>query len=311
MNVVTNILLDILILAFSFIAIITSLIILFLIFHHRQQFPINTSTLLMCNTYLSIILTCSALFDMIAYNLYSITHENISFNNWWCYTRAYLLHAGFCLIYHSYLFQACFRFFHIIYYQYKKPRSIRFIFQLILIQWLMSFVLIMPNLFFENFQYVSQVYHCLILYSNLFGLLINTSIIFYFPMIAIGLIYFFIIYYIKQTKNSSTQSKRQRSTQRDVIVLRRIVSLVGLLLILSLPAILLWAGYMITGYLYPFSYHLQWLTFAFSLSILSIVSIFLTPQLNELLFEPNQSTQIYNNNLSKWTQTCELKMTDV
>jgi uncharacterized membrane protein len=76
-------------------------------------------------------------------------------------------------------------------------------------------------------------------------------------MIVIGLIYFDIIYYIHhKPKHSSIQSKRQRTTQRDMIVLRRVISLVGILLILFLPAILLWAGYMTTGYFDQFSYHL-------------------------------------------------------
>ncbi len=307
MNIIINILIDILILIFSFTGIVTSFIILILIFYHRHQFPINTSTLLLCNSYLSIIISCSALFDMFIHNLYSVIYQNISFNNWWCYIRAYLLHVGLCLIYHSYLLQACFRFFRIVYNRYKKLQSIRFILQLILIHWLLAFILIMPNLYFQNFQYASQAYHCLILYPNFLGLLITASIVFYFPIIAIGSIYFYIMCYIHQKRNFSIERKRQR----DIIVLRRIVSLVGILVILSLPAILLWAGYMITGYLYIFSYHLQWLTFAFSLSILSIVSIFLTPQLQELLFEPNRSIQTSNNTVSTWTQTCEWKTTDV
>ena len=102
-------------------------------------------------------------------------------------------------------------------------------------------------------------------------------------MIIIESIYFYVLCSIHQTENSSLRPKHQRSTQRDIIVLHRIVILVGMLLILSLPAILLWAIYIITGYMYLFSYHLQWLTFAFSLSI------FLTPQLQELVFERNHS----------------------
>lgn len=311
MSIAVNILIDILALVFSSTGILTSLGIIFLIFYHRRQFPINASTVLLCNTYLSIILSCFALFDMFIYNLYSVTHRNISFNNWWCYTRAYLLHVGLCSIYHSYLLQACFRFFRIIFYKFNKLQKVRFMLQLVLIQWLMAFLLIMPNLFFHNFEYSCQAYHCLILYPNFFGLLINASIVFYFPMITIVSIYFYIMCYIHQTKNSSIQSKRQRATQRDVIVLRRIVILVGMLVILSLPAILIWAGYMIIGYLYAFSYHLHWLTFACSLSILSIVSVFLTPQLQEMLFEPNRSTKNDNNTVSTWTHTCEWKTTAV
>ncbi len=312
MNIFVNILFDILILIFSLTGILTSFVILFLIFHHRHQYPINTSILLLCNTYLSIILTCLTLFDMFIYNLYSIAYPHISFNNWWCYSRAYLQHVGLCLIYYSYLLQACFRFTRIIFYQYKKLiQSIRFMFRFIFIQWLMAFILILPNLLLRSFEYASPAYHCLILYPNFLGLLITTLIIFYFPIITIGSIYFYIIYYMRQIKTSSIQRNRQRSTERDIIVLHRIVILVGMLLILSIPAILLWLGYIITGYFYPFSYHLQWLTFAFSLSILSIVSIFLTPQLQELLFKSNRSTKISGNNVSTWTETYELKTTDV
>ena len=311
MDVIVNILIDISILIFSSTGILASFAILFLIIHHRHQFPINTSTVLLCNTYLSIILSCLALFDMFIYNLYSVMHHNISFNNWWCYTRAYLLHVGFCLIYHSYLLQACFRFFRIIFCKCKRLQSIRFVLQLVLIQWLMVFLLLSLNLFFHNFEYSSQAYHCLILYSNFFGLLLNATITFYCPMIAMGLIYFYILYYIHPMKKSSISSKRQRASQRDFVVLHRILILVGMLLILFLPAILLWADYMITGYFYQFNYHLQWLTISFALAILSIVSIFLTPQLEDLLFQSNRSTHVSVNRISRWTQIYKWKTTDV
>ena len=311
MELLLNIFIDVLILTFSLIGMFTSSLILFLIFYYRHQYLINTSTLLFCNTYLPIFFTCLALFDMFIYNLYGIIHPNISFDNAWCYTRAYLLHVGLCLIYYSYLLQACFRFFRISFSRNQNLQSIRFMFQFILIQWLIAFILIIPNLIFKNFQYASQAYHCLILYPNLIGLLSTTSIIFYCPMIAIISIYFYILFYIHRKSNGGFPQKRQRSTERDMIVLRRIVILVGMLLIISLPAIFLWIIYIITGDLYPFTYQLQWLTFAFSLAILSIVSIFLTPQLQELVFEPNRLIEHNRQSVSFATQICELRTTDV
>lgn len=304
MELLLTIFINVLILTFSLIGMLISSLILFLIFYYRHQYSINTSTLLFCNTYLPIFFTCLALFDMFIYNFYGIIHPKISFDNTWCYTRAYLLHVGLCLIYYSYLLQACFRFFRISFSRNKNLQSLRFMFRFILIQWSIAFILILPNLILKNFQYSSQAYHCLILYPNLMGLLSTTSIIFYCPMIGIISIYFYILFYIHRKSNGSFP--RKRSTERDVIVLRRIVILVGMLLILSLPAILLWLIYMITGYIYPFSYQLQWLTFAFSLAILSIVSIFLTPQLQELVFEPNRSIGSFPT-----TQTCELRTTDL
>jgi len=283
MNNTAYIPVDILILTWGFIGFLTSAGILFSIIYHRQQFPINAPTLLICNSFCSIILPCIILLNMYAYKLYGSLHSNISFDNWWCYGRAYLLHVGLCLLYHSFLLQAFFRFLRVVLFRYKQLQTFRFIYRLAISQWLIDFLLIIPILILREFQYISQNYYCQILFTNIRGLVFATFIVFNVSMTGIGSIYFYIIYYTKKTNGQLPLQNRQRANQRDLVVLRRIIILVGILLTLGLPSILLWLSYLITGYLYPFIYDCQWLSYALSLSVLPTTMIYSTPQLREFL----------------------------
>jgi hypothetical protein len=87
---------------------------------------------------------------------------------------------------------------------------------------------------------------------------------------------------MKQNRSIAIQENRQLANQRDLTILRRIIILLGMLCMLSFPSAVLYFWYLITGYLYPWIYHFQWLTFTLSLSILPIVSACLTPQLLQL-----------------------------
>ncbi len=240
MSNIATIILDIFILIFVSIGILTSLGILYLIYYNRHQKPIDTPILLLCNTYFVVIITCILVLDMFAHNLYSISNENISFDTWWCYGRAYLLLVGIYSIYFSYLLQSCFRFFRIVLYKYKWLQNFRFMLRFIFIQWLTAFLFTLPLLLLHYFQYLPKYYYCQIPLYDVQHFLIGVSIIYYFPMTMIGSIYFYIIYHMRQTKNVANQKSHQRTKQRDIVVLNRIIILVGILFFLSFPIILLW-----------------------------------------------------------------------
>lgn len=111
MNNNTSIIINSFVLILAAIGFLTSVGILFLVFYHRHQSPINTPILLICNTCVSIIFMSIIFMDMYAHYLYGDLNNNISFDYWWCYLRAYFLHVSICLLFHSYLLQAIFRFF--------------------------------------------------------------------------------------------------------------------------------------------------------------------------------------------------------
>ena len=70
--------------------------------------------------------------------------------------------------------------------------------------------------------------------------------------------------------------------QRDIVVLRRILILVGIFLVCLLPPMALWCYYLATGYLHSFIYHVEWLTISTSLSIVAIVSAVINPLIRQL-----------------------------
>ena len=119
---------------------------------YRRRVPINACILLSCNTYPAIMIGSLTIIDMYAHNLYGDLYENVSFDNWWCYVRFYFLLVGFCSIYLSYLLQACFHLFRVVFYKYKKLRSIRFIFRLVLLQWLSQLPSDAPGLPSQSFR---------------------------------------------------------------------------------------------------------------------------------------------------------------
>ena len=283
MNTIASIAIDIFVLIFASIALLTSVGTLFLIFYHRQQSPMNTPTILICNTYVSIIFTCVILLDMYGHNLCGDLYSNISFDNWWCYGRTYLLHTELCLLYHSYLLQAIFRFCRVVLYKHKRLQTFQFISSLILIQWLIGFLFMLPILFLHHFQYVPEYYYCEILLSDSLGLMLTGAITYSLPMGIIGGIYFYILYYMQKTRSQSVLRNRQQANQRDLVVLRRIIILLGLLVTLGFPTFFIWLGYMLTGYVNSIGYHLGWSMFTFSLSSLPSTFVLLTPQLRKLL----------------------------
>jgi hypothetical protein len=277
------IVIDILIIIFSSIGILTSVGILFLIFYYRRQHSRNTSILLLCNTYLAIIFTCFNFILMLGYSLYGDLNENISFDTWWCYALAYLVHVGLCLIHYSFLLQSCFRLFRVAFFRFIRLRNFQFMFKLILVQWLISFLLIMSILLLHYFEYMPDYHHCQILFSNSRGLLMALLIIFLGPTIASTMIYIYIIYHIKHRINPANRQNRRRSHQRDLVVLRCVIILNASVFIICIPTVVFWIYYRVNSYLHPLSYHFEWLLFSASLLMLSVASAILTPQLRRLI----------------------------
>jgi len=302
MNTITRIAIDILVLIFSSIGFLTSAGILFLIIYHRRQNPIDANMLLISNNYLSIIFICLLLLDMYSYNLYGDSHSNISFDDRWCYARAYLLYVGFASVYHSYLLQALFRFFRIVLYKNKQLQTIRFISRLVLFQWLIDFVYVIPISLLHLFQYISGYYYCELPSNNVTRLIYSSCVVYFLPILIIEMIYFYILYYIKKTKGQSTLQNRQ-ANQRDLIVLRRTIILVAILLIVCLPSVVLYVQYWFSGYLYSSFNDLQHSTYVFALSILPAISMILTPQLRELVTARwRQSRRIQPVTIVQWNR---------
>jgi hypothetical protein len=210
----------------------------------------------------------------------------MSFSGRWCQIRTYFTHVCFCAFYYSFVLQAVFRLFRIVFYRHKILQSFGIFVLAIIIQWILSFLFILPNLLLNDFQYLSSEYNCWIHFENIRGLIMVTITIYNNPISIIVTIYIQIIRYTRRAVD--VQQRRQRSNKRDIIILKRIVILAFIIVGIGLPTVAIVLVYLITKYIIPFAYHIQGLSISLGVLVGSISLVFITPQIQKV-FTQNQA----------------------
>ncbi|CAF0981220.1 unnamed protein product [Rotaria sp. Silwood1] len=263
-----------------------SFVVLIRIFIHIRPSLSNILVLLTCNTYFTIILFCFTLLYACIRNLYGHINSSISLAGQWCKIRAYLLYVCFCAFYYSFVLQAIFRFFHIVYYKKKILQHFHIFIIAILIQWILSFLFIFPHILLNDFQYQSLNYNCWISFRNIRGILLATLTIYVCPISIIFTIYTCILRYVRRT--FINRREQQKSYKRDAIILKRIVILLLFLVMFDISTLTVFAIYSITNYLIPFAYEIQVVSISIGLVVTPITLIFITPKIR-YIFKRNVS----------------------
>ncbi|UJR09144.1 hypothetical protein I4U23_013392 [Adineta vaga] len=248
----------------------------------------NISLLLTCNTYLSIIFFCCILFDICIRSIYGHIHPSTSFSNQGCQLRAYFAHVCFCIFYYSFVLQAIFRLFRVVFYRKKILQSMKTFICAILLQWIFSLIFIFPHILFDDFQYQSLDYNCWISFRNLRGMFLAILTIYVAPLALTMIIYMSILRYVRQTV--TLRRKRRRANKRDVIILRRILLLLVSLILIGIPTLIILIICIITDYLTPFAYDIQALNISVGLVITAIILGFITPKIRSIFRQNGQVT---------------------
>ncbi|CAF1461193.1 unnamed protein product [Adineta ricciae] len=225
---------------------------------------------------------------MYAYNLQGNLDPFISFGGRWCQIRTYLAHVCLCALYYSFVLQAIFRLFRIKFYRYRVLQSFGVFCIAVFLQWLISFLWILPNLLLGDFQYLLMEYNCWISFEDVRGLLILIVIIYGVSTSMISSIYMFIIRYVHRTSNVQQHQRRQSSDKRDLLILKRLVILVTVVVTLGFPTVLVIFVYVFTGYVLPLAYHVQGVSLSVGAFVTSVSLIFITPQLLEIFQKKSQ-----------------------
>ncbi|CAF1421788.1 unnamed protein product [Adineta steineri] len=273
-----EILVDCIILTFLSITLLLSISILIIVSISIRPFTTNVPILLTFNTYLSLTLTCVTMSIIYIYNLYGDLHSFVSVKDHWCQLRTYFVNVCFCSLYYSCVLQSIFRLFRVVFYKKKLLQSKQFFIIAIILQWFLSFILTLSNLFNDDYQHLPFLYRCWISFLNTRGLLLAALIIYGWPLITIVSIYTYIVRYIHQTN----QIQRKKTIKRDLLILKRITIFVLVITGIGLPTILILFILMATNKLIPMAYHIQGLSMAFGVFIASIGFAFITPQILEI-----------------------------
>ncbi|CAF1310419.1 unnamed protein product [Adineta ricciae] len=147
----------------------------------------------------------------------------------------------------------------------------------------MSFILLIPLLTERWVTYLPECYFCQISFSSIQDTLYGGVVVYVFPTWSTTIIYTYIINYMKKTAIQSVLQKRHQTNQQDLVVLRRIIVMLGILLTLCFPTVLTWVSFVINNNINPIGYRIGWLVFALSFAVLPITLALLISQARQLL----------------------------
>ena len=265
---------------FYSISLIVCIVMIILICTRIRSLKSNISIVLVVNTYFTCSLTDSIMLIMCIYTLLGNLDPSKSFDGPWCRCRSYVTYVSYSALYLSFALQAIFRLVHVVFSRNKTLQSFRVCLIAIAIKWIMAFLFILPNLLLDDFQYLTSEFNCWIAFQNIRGLIIDLFTIFSIPLSVIFTTYTLIIRHTRRTGH--LQKSRQKANQRDLAVIKRIFILIFIVVIIGLPACAVIIIYMITNRVVPYANHIQGLSIAIGVFILSISLIFITPRLTEV-----------------------------
>ncbi|CAF1247931.1 unnamed protein product [Rotaria magnacalcarata] len=280
MNSLSILILHIIILIFVLLSCTISVIVLILSFIFLRPTRLSLPILLTCNTYVTIVILSCTLVNIEAHSIYGYFYPAISFENRLCEILGYFTHVAFCAFYYSFVLQAIFRLFRIIFYENKVLQSFTIFIVGIIIQWLLSFALILSDFLLHDFQYVPDQYNCLIGLKNTRGLASVAFIIYGCSLLFVCLMYGFSFGYIRRL--NPNQRRRQKSNKRDELMLKRVTILLLIQLAMSIPTVIIFVIYIITNNLLKWVYLVQFMHISVILLFTSVILVFLTPKMRNI-----------------------------
>ena len=238
--------------------------------------------LLSFNTYVAVSIGCALIFDMGFHALYAQFRSNVSFDGWWCRVKAYGVAVVGSMFFYSFLLQAGYRVCRIVFSTSLKFRSFRLYMIATIVQWIIGFVQAVPPFILEILRYLDGVFYCQASPANPLGTYFCLATIYMIPFnLTVGC-YIYTMSYVRKRSIALTTINQNASTQRDLLVLKRIVALLVFVATVALPQVVIPVIYMITGSYPVWIVHFGWAMTSFSLALISIVLIFVSPNLRKL-----------------------------
>jgi hypothetical protein len=93
----------------------------------------------------------------------------------------------------------------------------------------------------------------------------------------------------------------RHQNKRDAIIIRRICVVMIVLLLLGIPSSLFVIAYIITGHLHWASYRVGWMTISMSFALISLSSLYVTPQIYKpirIMLNHSKQSQKNRSNIS-------------
>ncbi len=296
--------------------IFTASLILFIIARKRTQRRVITN-LLLANTCICTLELC--LSNLIIYG-YIIVSDSASTNSITslydqqnlCPIRSYFLFTGFSLVYTSYCLQSYYRLRQVIFY--TKNDSYQTFVYLCIIQWIFSFLLVLPMLLTKSFVYIPTEFFCPIPFTKPLSVIYIAVSVYGIFLIIFASIYLWI--YVYATRITMITLQRQRIINRQFTMLKRIILPTFSLIFLGIVYLSLFFQAIANQYQTHFlTYRLSYLFIAIGMSFIHVITILHTPSIKKAVFElfysleeqiwrreENVNNMAYNSNMSTQQQ---------
>ena len=275
-----NIILDSFIIVSAIIAILISISMVIVMLFYRSTIRIDrTAHLLSINMYISLFIGCATVLDIYCYTLYGHLYIDLSFDGQWCYIQAYFFYVSGCGFFYAYLLQAIYRLCRIVFHTKPALQSPKLYIYGIIFQWIFSFIQVIPIFFLGLFEYVPNDYHCQIPLQNTVGLIIGLSLVHMIPVSLTTICYIYTAIYIRKTSTTVRSIQHQNRDRRDFRILTRIFALLTVIIASGMPSLAISLLPQFVGYLPYWSTQFQWLTATFSICMVAVILIFVSPNL--------------------------------
>ncbi len=132
---------------------------------------------------------------------------------------------------------------------------------------------------------------CLLAINSACGFIWSTIVVFGLPMNIISTVYFQLIRFMRRSSIvASTRAKR------DVIVVRRIVVVIFILMVICIPSVVLELMLPFTDVGKPLFYRISDITMVIVMFVLSLMLVYVTPQVKEILVRIIKRNQVVPSN---------------
>ena len=156
-----------------------------------------------------------------------------------------------------------------------------------IVQWISTFVLLLPPIPLKWYIHLPTEKYCLIPYTDINAEIYHIVILYAIPLVCISTIYAWIILFVHHSSRAPTvvivAAQRKRNL-RDLIVVKRIVILIAVLVLLRFPTIIFMIYGITVGHLHPLTYSIVDLIASACLIFIILMTVYITPPLRKNIF---------------------------
>ena len=155
-----------------------------------------------------------------------------------------------------------------------------------MVQWGVTILVLLPPFFLHWYTPLPIEKYCLVPYTLIGPEMYHIIILYLIPLVSIIGIYIWISTFVRRSTRAAAQtlgSQQHRRNQRDLTKIKRIILMISVSVLMRLPPIIFMIYAAIVGHLLPLTFTVVVVITSLCLTLIGVLSIYLTPRLHKNL----------------------------